>query len=257
MFNDLEIRILICERDVQMAINMVKSLRKYDKFKNTPIYFHDDGSLNEESKNVILEISESYIVDKTYADSIILELLDKYPNCKRYRFDDVRIFNNTKMKLFDFYFLSKSKNILFIDSDILFLNEPKNIIDLVDKSSPFYFPDFQNSYSFCKSTKTNILENVNVGIVYIPTKNHYNINEIEFALNDLFTIGFTNRDWIEQSAWSYMFHKDGRYVKLNDTKNQIPRPNHYVSESIESLHFVGHPPIRGLYGQFLKKLRFL
>ena len=251
MFNDLEIRILICKSDVEMGLNMIKSLRRYEKFENIPIYFHNDGSLDDECKNILLSINNSYIVDKIYADTTILEFINEYKSCKKYRFENIRIFNNTKMKLFDFYFLSKSKNILCIDSDILFLNEPKNIIELISQSIPFYFPDFQNSYSFCKNTKVNVLNNVNVGIFYIPSKHYYDISSIEFALNDLFTIGMTNGDWIEQSAWSHMFYKIGKYIKLDIEKYQIPTPYNNISKNNEALHFVGHPPIRKLYSGFL------
>jgi hypothetical protein len=251
MFSDLEIRILICKRDVEMGLNMIKSLRRYEIFKKIPIYFHDDGSLDDNCKNILLSIDNSYIIDKTYADTIILEFINEYKSCKKYRFENIRIFNNTKMKLFDFYFLSKSKNILCIDSDILFLNEPKNIIQLINQSTPFYFPDFQNSYSFCKNTKANILDNVNVGIFYIPSKKHYDIDSIEFALNDLFTIGMTNGDWIEQSVWSHMFYKVNEYIKLDTEKYQIPTLYGNISKNIEALHFVSHPPIRKLYVGFL------
>jgi hypothetical protein len=253
MFKDLEIRILICKRDIEMGLNMINSLKKYVEFKNVPIYFHDDGSLDNECKRILLNIENSHIVDRILADTTISKFLIEYQNCKKYRFDNVRIFNNTKMKLFDFYFLSKTKNILCIDTDILFLNEPTTIIDLINKSIPFYFPDFQNSYSFSKTSKMDVLDNVNVGIFYIPSKDHYDINAIEFALNDLFTIGFTNGDWIEQSAWTHMFYKDGRYVKLNEKKNKIPNPYEDTPLDVESLHFVGHPPIRGLYNDFLKR----
>ena len=252
MFNDLEIRILICERDIEMGLNMIKSLRRYKKFENIPIYFHNDGSLSVDSKSILLEFENSYIIDKTKADNTILEFLDNYPSCKKYRFDNLKMFNNLKMKLFDYYFLSKSKNILCIDNDVLFLNEPKTIINLINSSTPFYFPDFQNSYSYCKTSKVDVLDKVNTGIFYIPNETHYNIETIEFALNDLFTIGIANTPrWIEQSVYSHMFCKDGRYVKLNGEKYQIPTPYNNISKNNEALHFVGHPPIRKLYSGFL------
>lgn len=252
MFTNLEIRVLICNRDVDMGLNMVKSLRRYNQFNNIPIYFHNDGSLDVESKHSLLEIENSFIVDREYADEIVKNYIHQYKSCHKYRFDNIRIFNNTKIKLFDFHLLSKSKNILCIDSDVLIINEPIEIIKLIENSTPFYFPDFQNSYSFCKTTKANVLDNVNVGIFYIPSNEYYDINAIEYALNDLFTIGITNGGWIEQSAWSHMFYKNGNYISLNKEKYQIPNPYDKTSDNIEALHFVGHPPIRRLYDDFLK-----
>lgn len=252
MFNDLEIRILICKRDVEMVLNMINSLRRYNQFKSVPIYLHDDGSLDDVDKNKLLNIEHSFIVDREYANDIVSKFIAEYKSCYRYRFENVRIFNNTKMKLFDFYFISKSKNILCIDSDILFINEPIEMVELIQNSIPFYFPDFQNSYSFSKNTKANVLENVNVGIFHIPSKEYYDINAIEFALNDLFTIGITNGGWIEQSAWSHMFYKNGNYIQLNNEKYKIPTPYTETCYDVEALHFVGHPPIRALYNDFLK-----
>lgn len=255
MFSNLEIRILVCKRDIEMCLNMVNSLRIYEEFKNIPIFFHSDGSLDIESEGLLIALGNVYIVNKEYADNKILDYLSDYKSCKRYRFEINKLFNLTKMKLFDFFFLSESKNILCIDSDILFMNRPEQIIDLIQKSTPFYFPDFQNAYSFCKTSKANVLEKVNVGIFYIPSEKYYDIISIEFALNDLFTIGMTNGDWIEQSAWSHMFYKNGDYISLNENKYQIPTPYIPINIEIEGLHFVGHPPIRNLYVNYLDKVK--
>lgn len=250
MFNNLEIRTLICKKDIDMGVNMIKSLRKYSDFKDVPIYFHDDGSLDMDCKNLLLNIKNSYIVNKKISDELIKENIIDYKNCEKYRLENSRINLWHKIKLFDFYFLSKTKNILCIDSDILFINEPKIITELIKQSTPFYFPDFQNSYSFSKNTKVNVLDNVNTGLFYIPSKEYFNINSIEFALNDLFTIGICNTpNWIEQSAYAHMFYMDGRYIKLNEEKYKIPTET--TKFNVECLHFVNHPPIRKLYSGFL------
>ena len=87
--------------------------------------------------------------------------------------------------------------------------------------------------------------------LFIPNKEYFDIDCIEVALNELYTTGITNVNWIEQSAYSYMFHKNEKYIRLNDEKYQIPTSYNNVSENIEALHFVGHPPIRRLYNGFL------
>jgi hypothetical protein len=232
---------------------MINSLRRYEEFVNIPIFFHNDGSLDTECVDLLNNLGNTHIISKEYADSKILEYINDYKSCKRYRFENSKLFNLTKMKLFDFYFLSKSKNLLCIDSDVLFMNKPQTLINLINTSTPFYFPDFQNAYSFCKTTKANTLERVNVGIFYIPSEDCYDINAIEFALNDLFTIGMRNGDWIEQSAWSHMFYENGRYVKLNEDKYQIPNTYDGVSLDVESLHLVSYPPVRKLYNDFLER----
>ena len=101
--------------------------------------------------------------------------------------------------------------------------EPKTIIELINNSIPFYFPDLQNGYSFCKTTKINVPDRVNVGMMYIPSNEYYNIDSIEFALNHLFTTGMSNPYWIEQTAWAHMFYEDGRYIKLNELEKNSAR----------------------------------
>ena len=258
MFNSLEIRVLICKQDIDKGINMIKSLTKFEQFKNVPVYFHDDGSLDENCKNLLNDIQNCEIIDRKYADSTIIDFISKYNNCQKYRLGDNRINRWHKIKLFDFYFLSVSKNILCIDSDILFINKPKNVIKLIEESTPFYFPDFRNSYSFTKDTKVSMLDNVNTGLIYIPSEQYYNINLIENALNDLFSIGISNTpNWIEQSAYSHMFCEDGRYVKLDEGSYKIPTPHDNESKNLEALHFVNHPPVRSLYNGFLKTIEIL
>mgnify|MGYP003348189686 CR=1 FL=1 len=87
MFSNLEIRVLVCKRDIEMCLNMVNSLRKYEEFKGIPIFFHSDGSLDTESENVLIRLGNVHIVNKEYADSKILEYLNDYKSCKQYRFE--------------------------------------------------------------------------------------------------------------------------------------------------------------------------
>ena len=124
---------------------------------------------------------------------------------------------------------------------------------MINKSQPFYFPDLQNGYSFCKSSKINVPEKANVGMIYIPSKEYYNIDSIEFALNHLFTTGMSNPYWIEQTAWAHMFYEDGRYIKLNEEKYYIPNSYEPLNDNVEALHLCGWPG--KLYYNFLKNVQ--
>ena len=253
MFLDLEIRVLVCKKDIEMCLNMVNSLRKYDEFKNIPIFFHSDGSLDIECKTILNTLDNTVIIEKDYADKHIIEYIGDNVYCKKYRLGNDRLSLWHKIKLFDFWFLSNSKNILCIDSDILFLNNPITIIELIKLSIPFYFPDFQNSYSFGKNTNISVLDRVNTGLVYIPSEKYYNIKSIETALTDLYINGiFNTPQWIEQSAYAHMFHINGKYIMLDESKYKIPNEYTSITNNIECLHFVGHPPIRKMYNHFLK-----
>ena len=103
--------------------------------------------------------------------------------------------------------------------DLLFINKPLDIIDMINKNIPFYFPDIQNSYSFNDPTnEVPVLEKVNTGVFYIPNQNFYNIEHIEFALSNLLKNGINYfPSCIEQSAYAHMFLKLG-FKSLSEEK---------------------------------------
>ena len=139
---------------------------------------------------------------------------------------------------------------------MLFIHKPEILINLIDESIPFYFPDFLNSYSFSKNSKIEVLPRVNTGIFYIPSNKYYDLNFIELALQDLYNNGMKDINWIEQSAYAHMFYKIGDFIPLNQEKYMIPTSRIHIPENIEALHFVGHPPIRKLYDEFKESFKF-
>lgn len=254
---DLEIHSLICHKDVCFAINCIESLIKNEEFSDVPIYFHEDGSLTDEDVDLLKNLSSNiYFIFKKTADEEIKEFLVNHPNCYKYRLGDKNnIFLWHKIKSFDYFFFSKTKKILCLDTDLLFINKPLQLIEYIEKSTPCYFPDLQNAYCF-NDPKDEIptLPNVNTGIIFIPGEEYYNINSLENALSNLIKNDKNYfPSWIEQSAFAHMFYVDGRYKSLDFEKNRIPFFQSVDYGKVECLHFVSYPAVRELYKGYIKK----
>lgn len=253
-FEDVEIHSLMCHRDVLYAVNCLKSLIRYEEFANMPIFIHDDGSLNSDDKNILLSVSDKItIIDRSYADSQILNLIKDKPNCINYRIKESHINLWHKIKLFDYYYFSKTKKILGLDSDLLFLRRPDDVIKYISSNTGFYFPDNQSAYSFNEpKDEVKTLERVNTGLIYIPGESSYNLDLIENALSNLIRNGINYfPSWIEQSAFAHMFYGLGGFACLDPKIYRIPYFQPIDHSTAECLHFVSYPPVRENYKQFV------
>jgi len=257
-FKNLEIHSLICNRDIVMAINNFKSLQRYEEFKNVPIYLHDDGSLTDVDISLLKDINNVIFIDRGWADLKIEKYIKNSPSCLSYRLGASKINLWHKIKSFDYYYFSESKNILGMDTDLLFMRKPQDVIDLINSGTPFYFPDVQSSYSFNEpKNEVPVLKNVNTGLIYIPSKEYYNLDDLEFALSNLVRNNINYfPSWIEQSAFAHMFYKNENYVCLSVDKYRIPYFQSVDIEITECLHFVSYPPVRETYEQYLDYLKF-
>jgi hypothetical protein len=252
---NLEIHSLVCKKDLLMAVNCINSLLVYEEFKNVEIFFHEDGSLNDSDFKILKNLSPKIqVIERKFADENIKPFLANLPNCERYRLGskkDVYLWH--KIKTFDYFFFSKTKNILGMDSDLLFLKKPVQVIDFIQRKQSFYFPDVKSSYSFNEpEDEVPVLHNVNTGLIYIPGEEYYDVNSIEVALSNLIRdeINYFPA-WIEQSAFAHMFYKIGKYERLDPKKNRIPFFQDVDNNIAECLHFVSYPAVRKLYKSYV------
>ncbi len=129
--NDLEIHVLCQKKDLEMLEWNIRSFVYYSGLCPR-VVVHDDGSIDAKAADLIeSRISNLRILFKSEADKII--------NNSKDLTDKVREFRNKGhimiMEFFDLYFfgyLSDAKNIMILDSDVLFLNKPQEIVDFVN-----------------------------------------------------------------------------------------------------------------------------
>jgi GR25 family glycosyltransferase involved in LPS biosynthesis len=265
LFEDIEVHSLMCHKDVYYGINCLKSLIRYEEFGNVEIIIHEDGSLTLEDKQMLYKVSNRLsIIDRKYADSHILNFIRDKLNCVNYRIKESHINLWHKIKLFDYFYFSKTKKILGLDSDLLFLRRPDEIIKYISSNTGFYFPDNQSAYSFNEpKDEIKTLEKVNTGLIYLPEESSYNLDYIENALSNLISNGVNYfPSWIEQSAFAHMFYKLGNFECLNPEKYRIPYFQTVNHSTSECLHFVSYPPVRENYNEYvavsgLNKTKFI
>lgn len=110
-----------------MLIWALYSFLHHSKLAPT-IVIHDDGSFDAVSKEALTKVFPHLVIlSKQKADEMISLRMDIPQTIKDYR----KIQNKLSLKLVDIYLLSNAENILVLDSDILFYDSPKEIIDFV------------------------------------------------------------------------------------------------------------------------------
>ena len=117
-----EIHSLVCHDHLYCYLYCIKSLLMH--LHDCSVIVHDDGSLTRKDKlHLKKHIKGVIIYDLIQADRAVLPKLQKYPLLKKLRSQYVLI-----KKITDFSLLSKTGKIIALDSDILFLNRPKELI---------------------------------------------------------------------------------------------------------------------------------
>lgn len=117
----------MCRRHLPMYAAMVKSLLRF--FNGVAVVAHDDGTLTDGDKRSLQrQVKGIKVIRRGAADKRIGKLIAPFPHCKRYR--DNR---PNALQLFDFAPYSRSGKIIAVDSDILFLQKPRALVEWARK----------------------------------------------------------------------------------------------------------------------------
>lgn len=260
----LEVHTLICKRDVSWFIATLKLFQQHSGF-NFLTCVHEDGSFDEEDcKMLAQEISPLRIYRRKDADALVVDMLKDYPLCSHFRFSEHHtVF---KIKLFDPFLLTDSHNCICMDADILFCKSPTAMLDCIRDEVGFYFRDSWSSYCvpfrdedkyenaiWVKHPVPTVARNVNAGMSYIPTQNHYNLAEIEQSLEILYNHGSrgATHPFLEQSCLAFMIT---RRMERGFLFKELPHPDYCIptfgkflpDHGCTALH-LNSSPLVGLY----------
>lgn len=111
------------------------ALKSFLRFcPDVAVYTHDDGSLTDEDKRLIsAHVPGAHVVDRRWADQAFAERVGDEFLMK------VRKSYTSYLKLFDPTLVSTQKRILIVDTDVLFLARPDEIVDWArDGGAPWY-----------------------------------------------------------------------------------------------------------------------
>lgn len=224
----LELHTLICNKDIDWFEKTYK-LFKHHSGINCSVIIHEDGSFTDDDKKRLLETYNNFeIIERERADHEILSFLKDHDLCTHFRMAQHHtIF---RIKLFDPFFFTKNNNVVYMDSDILFCKRPDYMLDSFLHKKGFYIRDTWSSYCvpFRDEDKdTQIIRNVNAGLTYFPTKNHYSLDEIENCLKTLYDHGSRSatHPFLEQTCIAYMISK---LKEKNMVFNELPHPEYCI-----------------------------
>ena len=125
-----EIHVLTSQNDWVNLIWTLKSFywasqRKYQ------LCIHDDGTLDANAKSELCRhFPDMRLISRSNADHEVMPTLCDFPRCEEFRRT-----NQLSPKVFDFRYYLKSDRMLLLDSDVLFFEEPKELLRRIEDTS--------------------------------------------------------------------------------------------------------------------------
>jgi hypothetical protein len=234
----LEVHTLICKRDVQWWIATVNLFKHYSGLDFRTVV-HEDGTLDEEDwVRLTQAITPCKIWRRAEADAVMVDKLKDYPCCSHFRFSAHHtVF---KIKLFDPFLLSESHNVIQMDADILFCKTPTALLENISQKIGCYFRDTWSSYCvpfrpederedaiWVHRPVPPVIHNINAGMSYVPTTNHYSLPDIERGLEILYDHGSkgATHPFLEQSGLAFMITKR---IEAGIAFRELPHPDYCI-----------------------------
>jgi len=122
-----EIHVLTSTNDWLNLIWVLKSFYHFSQ-RDYALCIHDDGTLTSENIAALrYHFPNARIVERKQADEKVLGLLESYPRCL-----DFRQTNHLSPKVFDFAAYLQSDRLLLLDSDVLFFQEPTELLRRIE-----------------------------------------------------------------------------------------------------------------------------
>jgi hypothetical protein len=111
-------------------LNMVWALKSFYWLagRRYALCIHDDGTLDSRSQETLKShFPRARVVMRAEADAKVFPMLKDYPRCSEFRRT-----NQLSPKVFDFAAYLESERMLLLDSDILFFEEPSELLRRVE-----------------------------------------------------------------------------------------------------------------------------
>lgn len=138
---------ILCHKHTLIYILSIKSFFYFSKLK-PQVFVVGDGSLTREDIALLKRhIRNITVLEGKRALKEILYKLRDYPYCYLYRSETYPELWTHNRKLFDPIFLSGFKKFILLDSDVVFFNTPKEIVEWAkSKNKKTYYMSYPKSY---------------------------------------------------------------------------------------------------------------
>jgi len=255
--SEYEIHILTCKKDALCALWSLKTFFHYSGLK-TRLVIHDDGTLTDDVIQIFLShFSGCDIIRKRDAAINMRQYLRDFEYCSRFRFGQKKD-AKVSLKLFDFFFFSRTKRILSIDSDILFFSKPTEIVQNMTNNKGCFTSDYQNAYSVPVAELKNKLgiklrSQVNTGVFYFPGFECYDLNFLDSIIKMIYEYRHPISFWIEQTCFALIFSNYKDVFERLPASYQISK--NPITDETKSHHFVNDGSRTGFYTKGLAYLK--
>ncbi|WP_242522478.1 hypothetical protein [Candidatus Methylacidiphilum infernorum] len=239
----MDVHGLICHRDVATGIICYKSLVQNSQEK-LGLILHDDGSLTEEDIAILqssLPIKKVFL--KKEADSILAELLSRYPACSSYRKK-----HPYGIKIFDIPLLEKNDVLAYCDSDLFFFKPFKGLFSFPDPKTNIILMYNAGDEGYCLRPwhfffypKLQLVSKANAGIMCLRKK-YFDLDLVEWFLGHNWPLKFLFL--YEQTFWAFLAARIGGAL-YNPAQIMFPIKKELIylasgqSPEALALHFLG------------------
>lgn len=143
--SSIELHALVCRRDINMMLTSAKSLLQY--CPPVSLVLHDDGSLSDSDCTTLHQhLPNVTLIGRAEADAEMRRVLPPPVFLKRQQ-------HFFLLKLFDFNHFNRGTHTLMLDSDILFLQRPDEVIDWMATPQPWPIYNRDPSPTYRANTK--------------------------------------------------------------------------------------------------------
>jgi hypothetical protein len=124
-----EIHMLVGQKQFWQGLLSLKSFFRF--FQGVDLTIHSDGTLTEGQENAFRsQFASVRLISKRDADAEVELALQKFPACWQFRSRNV-----VMAQVFDFLILTRHEKLISLDSDILFLDVPSEVIRWSEEES--------------------------------------------------------------------------------------------------------------------------
>ena len=166
--DDVSVHFLLGKKQLAMTALAACSFQHFSRLKCEYV-FHDDGSLQAADVDFLKSyIPTAKVWMRDDADRAVADIVNS-PAIMAAR----KTHPPLMLKLVDVFELSQTENVFFIDSDVLFFQEPKEFLDPEDESKWYFNRDFASAYILQpeeakKAFDLDLIERINTGLWRTP-----------------------------------------------------------------------------------------
>ncbi len=270
--HNMGISILLCHKDVHLALICLSSLFYFSK-KKFPVFILDDGSLTDFDTELLTKFFNANILSRNEANRFEASIKQSSPSL--FKLLRSKKTNPYKYKI-ELLLLSPFKRFIILDSDILFFTTPKEIIDWGNqKDKSFIYSDLNaDTYLFRqKDLETNLLtkrliyrniyktkdfKNIITSVVGIPDKSLVKIKKIDRFLREVDKMELLTFKYLEEMVfWNLFADLPNNKISPEKYYTYINQINTFRTKNKTMIHFPGTKKGRMMFYGFKTLVKIL